>query len=273
MVFILVFCSLLTHAQTAGGPKLPTLGVLLFETSGSGVSVVDAGEATRLVLAELRSWGTVTILEGTQANSGDYLVKGSISRQNNQIVLSAVVSDTKTGKNLNTAKEQAPTLDAISMTAFCAKITENVPFPNYLVGKWRSTINMADGPVTCILEFLSDRTVKAVQYDTWEHNGTNILKYQGFGTGSYSYAGYLRRTVVLGGREIRSDATVGINLKLEDALSKYTTVNAGGIRLLFDESKSSFELVYGAFPCGDNYSGPSVYPSERVYYTKFFKIQ
>lgn len=265
-VIFLLISAISLHAQS-------TVGIFPFEVSGSGVSEGEAAEATRLVTGELSSWGTMTILTGDRAKDGEYLVRGQIAKQNNQIVLSAVTSEAKSGKRLNASKEQAQTLDGVSMLSFCSQIAENIPFPNYLLGKWRSTINMADGPVTCILEFRTNRTIQVYQFDTWEHNGTNILKYQGIGTGTYTYAGYLRRTLTIENRVINSDATVGINLKLEDALPKYTTVSAGGLRVLFDDSKNSFELVYGGIPCGDNFSGASVYPSAAVYYTKFTKIQ
>jgi hypothetical protein len=188
-------------------------------------------------------------------------------------VLSAATTETGSGRLLNNSKEQGAALRAVSMESFCAQISENIPYPNYLLGKWRSVISMIDGPVTCIMEFRSDRTVRVQQFDTWEHSGTNSLKYQAIGTGTYSYAGYRRRTVTLSGRQIQTDATVGINLTLEDALPKYVKVNAGGLRVIFDEQKANFELVYGGIPCGDNFTGPSVYPSANVFYTKFNKIQ
>ena len=267
-IFILLITAFSAFAQ-----KLSSVGIQPFETSGTGVSAADAAEATRLVTAELGSWGTITVLNGEQAADAEYLVRGQISRQSNQIVLTAVTTEARTKRALNNSKEQAATLAAISMESFCAQIAENVPFPNYLLGKWRASIDTVDGPVTCIMEFRSDRTIQVQQYDTWEHNGTNSLKYQAIGTGTYTYAGYSRRTVTLSGRQIHTDATVGINLKLEDALPKYTAVSAGGLRVLFGDSRASFELVYGGLPCGNNYSGPSVYPSENVYYFRFTKIQ
>ena len=276
---VLIFTSLLLAsaltlaAQGTVTPRLPILGIMPFTVSGAGVNEGDAAEATRMVVNELSSWGTITILSGDQAKDAEYLVRGQIARADNQIVLSAATSDTQTGKILNNSREQASELGAISIQTFCTKIAENVPFPNYLLGKWRSTINMADGPVTCIMEFQSNRTIQVQQFDTWEHNGVNILKYQGFGSGTYTYAGYLRRSLTIDQRALSADATVGINIKLEDALPKFTSVSAGGLRILFDDSKSSFELVYGGIPCGNNFSGPSVYPSENVYYTKFTKIQ
>ena len=272
-VLIFLFAGFSVFAQGTTVTRLPTVGIPPFEASGAGVSAADAGEATRLVIAELSSWGYMTILEGDRAKDGEYLIQGQISRQNNQTVLTAVTSEGKSGKNLNSSKEQAPALGDISVESFCTQVTENIPFPNYLLGRWQSTINMIDGPVTCIMEFRSDRTVRVQQYDTWEHDGTNSLKYQGIGSGTYSYAGYRRRNVSINGRDTQADATVGINLKLEDALPKYVTVSRSSIRVLFDDSRTSFELLNAGFPCGDNYSGPSVYPSAAVSYTKFIKIQ
>jgi hypothetical protein len=265
-IFILCFTALSVSAQ-----RLPTVGIFPFETAGAGAA--EADEAFRQVTAELESWGAMTVLTGDQAESGEYLVRGQISKQNDRIVLSATTSFASTRRVLSNSREEANTLSAISYVSFCAKIAENIPFPNYLLGKWRSTINMIDGPVTCVLEFRSDRTIRVEQYDTWEHNGTNILKYQAIGTGNYTYAGYSRRNETIRGGLIRSDATVGINLKLEDALPEYTDLGVSGLKVLFDEAKTNFELVSGSLPCGDNFSGPSVYSSEKVSYTNFIKIQ
>ena len=132
---------------------------------------------------------------------------------------------------------------------------------------------MIDGPVTCIMEFRSDRTVQVTQYDTWEHSGTNALKYQAIGKGSYTYAGYRRRTVTVGNQQMEADATVGVTLTLEDALPNYGAVNRSGIRVQFNESRNSFEMLNAGLPCGDNFSGPSVYPTGSVVYTKFSKIR
>jgi len=271
LVLVLMVTAFSVFAQ--GTVKLPVVGILPFETSGTGVNASDAAEATRMVVTELSSWGFMTILEGDDAKKGEYLVQGQISRQNNQVIFTAATSDAKTGKVLKNSKEQAADLSTISIESFCEQITENVPYPNFLTGIWQSTISMIDGPVTCIMEFRSNRTVRVQQYDTWEHNGTNSLKYQAIGSGTYTYAGYRRRDVSINGKVIQADATVGVNLTLEDALPKYNSVSRSGLRVLFDDSKNSFELLNAGFPCGDNYTGPSVYPSAAVAYTKFNKIQ
>ena len=272
-VFFLFISTLFISAFPVYAQRLSTVGILPFEASGGGVSPADAAEVTRLVVAELSSWEIMTILSGEQANSAEYLVRGQIARQNNQIVLSAATSLASSGRTLNNSRAEGASLGAISMETFCAQIAENVPFPNYMLGVWQSTINMPDGPINCILEFRSDRTVNVRQYDTWEHNGTDSLKYQAIGNGTYTYAGYRRRTVTVSGRTIQADATVGVNLSLEDALTKYETVSEAGLRVLFNEARSSFELVSGALPCGDNFTGPSIYPSQEVFYTRFTKIQ
>jgi hypothetical protein len=250
-----------------------TVGIMPFEAFGAGVSAVDAVEATRLVVDELNSWEFMTILTGSQAQSAEYLVSGRIAMQNNQIVLTASTTDTRSGKVLNESKGQAASLAALSIESFCAQITESVPYPNYILGKWQSVINMIDGPIISIIEFRSDRTVLVHQYDTWEHNGTKSLKCQAIGSGTYTYAGYRRRTLAVDGRSIQADVTLGINFNLEDALPKYVNLIVTSMRLLFDGSRTSFEVTLGGIPCGDNYSGHSVYPGENVFYTKFSKIQ
>ena len=268
---VLLLSGFSVYAQSSH--RLATLGILPFTHSGAGVTPADAAEATRLVVNELSSWGTITILSGDQARNAEYIARGHIVKQNNIVILTAATTERQSNKTLNNSREQGESLGAISIVSFCTKIAENVPFPNYLLGKWRSTINMADGPVTCIMEFRSNRTVVVQQFDTWEHNNPNILKYQGLGTGTYSYAGYLRRTLNIGQRAVQADATIGVNLKLDDSLPNYKTVNAGGLRVCFDDAKNSFELVYGGIPCGDNFSGTSVYPGAKVYYTKFTRIE
>ena len=270
IILVFAFCII---ALPAFAQRLPTVGILPFEVSGGGVSAADAAEATRLVIAELGSWELMNIMTGGDAQNAEYLVQGQISRQNNMVVLAAVTSLASSGRTLNNSREEAAQLSAVSMESFCAQITANVPIPNFLLGTWQSTINMIDGPITCIMEFLSDRTVRVQQYDTWEHKGTDSLKYQGIGEGTYTYAGYRRRTVSVAGRNVQADATVGINLALEDALPKYESLEMSGMRVLFDDSRNSFELVSGALPCGENLTGPSVYPSQDVFYSRFTKIR
>ena len=268
---VFIFLFIFTSTLPVFSQRLATVGIMPFESAG--VSADEAMEATRMVVAELSSWGTVTVLQGSDAENAEYIVRGRISRQNNQIMLSATTSERGSGRAMTASREQAPALGAISMESFCAQITEQIPFPNYLLGTWQSTINMVDGPIVSILEFRPNRTIVVHRFDTWEHNGANSLRYQGIGDGAYTYAGYRRRTVNIGGRQIQSDATVGINLALEDALPLFSNIRAGGLRVLFDDSRNTFELAYGGIPCGSNFKGTSVYPSENVFYTRFTKIQ
>ena len=267
LILFLFILSLPAFAQ-----RLVTVGVAPFEVSAGDLTAGFAGEVTRQVIEELESYGTINVLSGDQVASAEFIVRGQVARQGDQIVLNATTTEGRSGRVLNTSREQGANLGAISFSAFCAQIVEHIPLPNFLLGRWISTIDTIDGPLTSILEFRTDRTVRVEQYDTWEHNGTDSLRYQAIGTGSYSYVGYMRRTVTIGNREILADATVGINLTLEDALPRFSSISAGGLRVLFNEDRSSFELVVGGLPCGENFSGPSVFPSRNVAYTRFTKI-
>ena len=252
---------------------LPSVGIQPFTFSGAGVSDGDAAEATRALTAELKSWDEFPVMEGADAGSADYIVQGQVSRQNNQISLTVTTTEARSKRVLSTSRAQAASLGAVSMESLCTQVVELIPYPNYLLGRWQSTINMVDGPVICIMEFRADRTVSVRRFDTWEYSAPNSLKYQGIGDGTYSYTGYRRRTVSAGGRQIQADATFGLNVKLEDALPKYSEISVSGIRILFDDNKANLELVNAGLPCGDNKSGPSVYPDASVFYTKFAKIQ
>jgi hypothetical protein len=132
---------------------------------------------------------------------------------------------------------------------------------------------MPDGPVVCIIEFRSDRSVRVERYDTWEHRQQNALRYEGFGTGTYTYAGFANRIVNVGARQIRIDATISVNLSLEETLPDQTSVNQAGIHLVFNGDRTSFEIVNGMLPCGRNFDGPSVFHSEVLGFTQFTKIR
>ena len=278
---LLLVSAFLTAALSVFGQSIFSVGILPFETftdaENNPVSVQDAALATTQVINVLNTSNTLVLRTGNAAGSADYVVRGRISRlsdrQNNQIVLTATTSDTA-GKTLNTSRAQASSLDAISMPSFCAQIVSNIPYPTYYLGRWQSAIDTIDGPLTCIMEFLPDRTVRVERFDTWEHNKTNSLRYQAIGTGTYSFTGHhLYRIVNAGGRQVRGNATFGINLTLEDALPKYSSLSAGSLVLLFEESNTGFELFNEGIPCGDNFTGPSVYPGANVYYTRFTRIR
>jgi hypothetical protein len=262
-------------AWSAIAQQRSTVGILPLE-AGDGVSAGDAAALTSQIAAELNSWGTIVIAEGAQAQSAEYLIKGKIAKQGSGFVLSAVTS--RGGKNLNEAKEQGATINGIPIVSFCAKAVENVPYPNYLLGTWQCTINLQDTPLVCIIEFKTDRTVRIERYDTWEHKQNNALKYEGYGTGAYSYAGYVRRGMSLKDaqgqtRQVQVDAVVGVNLKLEETLPEQASVNQGGMWVLFNDEKTAFEFVNFGFPCGRNYDGERVYPSSRVSFVQFTKIR
>jgi hypothetical protein len=260
-----LFAALAGYSQ-----RLSSVAVFPFEVSGTGLSEGDAAVLTDRLIGELQSWGTLNLV-APDDTSAEYQVKGLLARQNNQVTLSATTYSAQNNKALNTAREQAATPNALmdQMFSFAAQVTENIPFPNYLLGKWRCTINQNEGPLVCTIEFRSDRTVRVEQYDTWERRGSNSLMYQGFGTGTYSYWGHVRRTV----RGSPVDGFVTLNLKLDDALPKYAAVSFSRLNLNFNEEKTYFELVSGGFACGENYSGAGEKPDSTVAYTQFTKIQ
>ena len=229
--------------------------------------------ATTRVTEELNSWRLMNLFTGERAGNADYLIRGSVSRLGDQIVLTATTIQRSTGRVLNTSRQAGTAINTLMVESFCEQLASYIPIPNFLLGTWQTTINLVDGPVLCIMEFLDDRTVRVHRFDTWEHNGTNSLVYHGIGSGTYTYLGYRRRNVDLGGQQVIADATIGINLRLEDALPEYISVNISGLRVLFDDARNNFEITYGAIPFGNNFSGPSVYPGERLFYTSFTKIQ
>jgi hypothetical protein len=241
------------------------------EISGAGVTASDAASITRQITNELSSWGTINVVQGQ--TGAEYTIKGTLSRQNSSFVLTAVTTDTASQKALNEYREEASSLSSISISSFCAKATDRIPFPNYLLGKWQSEISMPDGTVICIIEFRSDRTVDVERYDTWEHKQNNALRYEGFGKGAYSYAGYANRTITVNSQQIRIDATVNISLELEETLPEQTSVNQTGMSLVVNSDRSSFDFVIGSLPCGKNYDGPSVYSSDTIAFRHFVKIR
>jgi TolB-like protein len=265
----------LLTAWTVFPQRLATIAVFPFEAAETGPSPSDAAGITGQVLAELRSWGTMTVVEEDRAETAEYLVRGQLSRAEGGLVLSATTYDAKTGKALNTAREQGAALPELSgkIFSFCAQVVESVPFPNYLLGKWRSTLDLGDGILTCVLEFRTDRTVVVEQYETYERRGDSALKYQGYGRGTYSYGGHVRRLTAFKDargvvyREAPVDGSMSINVSLEDALPKYGAINQNRISLAFDDEKNNFELLSAGLLCGDTPGSPP------VAYSRFTKIQ
>jgi hypothetical protein len=265
-LFLLVF--LVTGAVYSQGN--PNVGVMVFENTNS-ISTADALGLTNRVIAELTSWGTLNVVQGSAG--ADYIIKGGITRQGGSFVLSASTVNARTQEVLNVYSEQANSVAAISVFLFCAKAVENVPIPNYLVGTWQSTINMPDGPVVCIIEFRRDRTIRVERYDTWEHRQMNALRYEGYGTGSYTYAGFANRTVTINSQQGRVDARFNVYLRLEETLPEQTAVNQTGLHIVYNGDRSAFDIVNGSLPCGRNYDGPSVHPSTTLGFSSFTKIR
>ena len=268
---IIIFFLLITiNGGALFAQKLPVVGVMVFDVYGAGVTPAEAVSITNRIVSELNSWGTLSAAQGSAG--AEYIIHGTIARQGNSYVLSGVTSDADSGRALNEYKEQIE-IDNISLFSFCAKAAEKVPFPNYLLGTWQSSINMPDGPVVCIIEFKSDRTTVVERYDTWEYRQGSALRYEGYGSGAYTYAGYANRVVNVNSQQMRIDAAVGINLKLEETLPEQTSVNQTGLFLVFNADKNAFNIANGSLPCGRNYDGQSVYPSANLGFINFTKIR
>jgi hypothetical protein len=256
------FCA----ALTAYSQRQVSVAVFPFEFSGNGITQDDALSVSAGLTGELQSWGTFKIVSEALADSADYHIKGKLEHGGKAALLTAETFNARTGKSLNTSKESAETPAALmgKLFDFAAQVTENIPFPNYLLGKWQAVVDIPNGPLTCILEFHPNQTVNAEQYDTWERRGDKSLRYQGFGSGTYSYWGHARRTV----RGQSVDGFVTLKLNLKDALPKYTLVNFTRLNLNFNEDKSLFELAAPGFTCGENIDS-----SQTVSYIRFTKIQ
>ncbi|MDR2543847.1 MAG: hypothetical protein LBC80_10435 [Treponema sp.] len=262
----LVLFLLISAINLAYSQSIPSVNVMQFE-AGTGASNADAANLTSRTIEELRSWGTLNVTDSGAA----FTIRGILSRQGGAFILSGSTLDVN-GRVLNEYTERAQTLSAISVLQFCTSAVERVPLPNYLLGTWQSTLNMPDGPVVCIIEFRTDRTVRIERYDTWEHRQNNSLRYEGFGTGIYTYTGFANRIVTANNRQIRIDAITSINLTLEETLPDQTSVNLSNLQILFNDGRTSFEILNNMLPCGRNYDGPSVYPSELIGFTQFRKL-
>jgi hypothetical protein len=267
----IIFFLLVSVIGAVYAQRIPSVGVVVFDLGGGSVTTTDAINMTNQVIAELSSWGTLNIIRG--AEGAEYVIQGTLSRQAMNYVISASTTNAGNQQVLNVFTEQASTLNGISILSFCAKAVERVPLPNYLLGTWQSTITMPDGPVVCIIEFRTDRSARVERYDTWEHRQMNALRYEGYGTGSYSYAGFANRIVTIRSQQVRIDATIGVNLRLEETLPEQTAVNQGGLHIIFNSDKTAFDILNGTLPCGRNYDGPSIHPSTSLGFSSFIKIR
>jgi len=265
-LFCLFILSCAVYAQ-----KAPVVGVIVFDTKGSGVTAAEAASISGKVISELTSWGTLNVLQTDEGT--EYFIQGTLSKSDNNFVLSASTVNAKTKQTLNEYSERGSTVNGISISALCAKAVEKVPLPNYLLGKWQSTINMPDGPVVCIMEFKSDRSVSVERFDTWEHKKNNALRYEGYGKGGYSYVGYANRLITVNSKQIRIDAVIGVTLELEETLPEQTKLDTRGISVVFNADKTTFEIVNGSLLCGRNFDGPSVYPAAVIGFSQFVKIR
>ncbi|MCL2211063.1 MAG: hypothetical protein FWB95_03985 [Treponema sp.] len=264
-LFLLIFSISAVYAQRA-----PSIGVF-FEASGTGVTPADINNITNKIITELNSWGTLNASQG--ADKGEYTIRGALSIQSGNFIASAVTVNASSGQQLNEYQERGRTLNDISITSFCSSAVDKVPLPNYLLGTWRSIVNMPDGPVVCIIEFGTGRRAAVERYDTWEHKRNNALRYEGYGAGSYTYIGYANRQITVNAKQVRIDAVFSVSLALEETLPEQTNVNTGSLAIIFNSDKTSFEVVNGSLLCGRNHDGPSVYPAAVIGFSQFVKIR
>jgi hypothetical protein len=248
----------------------PVVGVMALEAR-TGVTAAEAANAASQIISELSSWGTLNVAQGSVG--AEYIIRGTLAKESGTFVLSALTIDANSQEVLNNYIERSAAINRDSIFSFCLKAVDRIPFPNYLTGTWQSTLNMPDGPVICIIEFRSDRTIMVDRYDTWEHKQNNSLRYEGYGRGSYSYVGYANRVMTVNSQQVRVDATIGVSLRLEETLPDQASVNRSGLSLVFNGDKSAFNLVNGTLPCGTNHDGPSVYPSASLGFSNFTKIR
>jgi hypothetical protein len=269
MVGLLLLC-----AGTAFSQRLATVGIFPLEAAEGDFGLSDIENITGQVAAEIRSWGTMTVLEGGQAEKAEYLVRGQLVKTPGGLALTATTYEAGTEKSLCTAREEAASLAELRgrIFSFCAQVVESVPFPNFLLGRWRSSVDLGDTVVSCVVEFRTGRVVIIEQYDTYQDGGNATLKYQAYGRGTYVYSGHLRRTVAFKDargvvyREAPVDGSMSIRFSLEDALPSYDAVNQNRLSLAFDEEKTQFELLNAGLSCGSAADG------SPVAYTRFTKI-
>jgi hypothetical protein len=277
---ILVVIVFLCLALPVFSQKVPRVVIFPFERTENEVSANDAASIRKQIIDEISSWGSIAMLEESEVESADFYVLGKILRDDNVMALTGTTYDAKTDKPLNSYREQAASMSALEgrVFAFCTRMMESIPFPNLLLGRWTSVIEVDSGPLTCILEFKPDRTISIDRYDTSEYRNGASLTYQGFGTGTYIYNSQARRLMTIessGGvvRESPVDGSLIVNLIIDDTLPAYNFLNTNRVRLVFSNSNGNFELLNDGLPCGYNFDGPSVYPDERIAYTYFTKIQ
>jgi hypothetical protein len=276
---VLIAVIFLCAALPSFSQRVSSVVIHPFEAQ-QGVSVRDADSLREQVIRELSSWGSIIVLNENEADSADYYAQVQVLIEDSTAVLIGITFDAAANKPLNSYREQAADINALSerIFSFCSLLAEFIPLPNFLPGKWISTVDMNDGPLTCILEFRSNRTVTVERYDTYERRGGNALTYQGIGSGTYAYSPQIRRTVSLRdprgeSRSSPVDGAVSINLALEDVLPRYTNLATNRISLVFSDNRDRFELLTAGFPCGENFDGVSFYPYRSVIYTLFTKIQ
>lgn len=266
-MYKVILCTSLFFLASGGfSQSISSLAIFSFDISGSDLSAEDAVHIRNRCIEEITSWGVLSVFDERNALNADYTARGKISQDEDGFTLSAETIVRRTEKSAASSVEQASSLEELQekIFDFCIKITQPIPFPNYLVGTWEASIPVEGSPLLCRLEFTPNRTVIVERYDTYEYQIGSVLKYEGYGRGTYTYFSRIRR-----GR--LSGAAMNISLTLTDALPDFVSVSGNRIAIDFDEGRASFRLLGSALPCGENNGGPSVYPEKNMAYIRFVK--
>jgi TolB-like protein len=202
---------------SAFAQQLPTVAVATFDRAG-GVTADEAQVVTELFIAELVSTGGVNVVDRTnfdkiiaemkfqvsdwsnsqktaqlgRALNAGYIIRGQLMKMGNAYYWTATMMNINTAQALYSAREQVNDMGEIfnKLPVFVKQIADNIPMPNYFVGRWRS----ASGGNEMIIEFFPNGTLTVYQYQikVYDYN------YNLTGNGLYSYdSGRIKLTINL----------------------------------------------------------------------------
>jgi hypothetical protein len=145
---IILFASLFLFRGEVFSQDISSLVIFGFDVSG--VLTADDGRAmSRRIFDEINSWGVLSLFEESQAESADYIIRGKLSQSRRGYSLSAETFNRETEENLVSVTEEASSIEELyqNIFDFCIKITQPIPFPNYLVGTWEASIPVEGSPL------------------------------------------------------------------------------------------------------------------------------
>jgi TolB-like protein len=227
--------------------QLPTVAVATFEPVG-GVSRDEANVVTELFTAELVSTGAVKVADRAnfdrilaemqfqlsdwsndqktaqlgRAINAEYIIYGQFMKMGTMFYLTATMLDINTAQRLYSAREQFRDMGEIfgKLSAFAAQMLDNLPMPNYFIGRWQCTTQI-DNRI-CILDFKADGKIVVERFDESSYNGT----ISGKGDGIYSF----------------DRKEISISLSLTGVRRNGTSTTCA---FTFNALKNSFQLQWG----------------------------